>query len=94
MPAQAVLLDGRKSSSAALAQLAWTGLSSSELAALISRLNMQAYSPERAALVADRHLGRKAGSEDGHFSSLLKLCLRIILARFILDLFTWSRART
>ncbi|EPT03510.1 hypothetical protein FOMPIDRAFT_1047046 [Fomitopsis schrenkii] len=38
----------RKRSTSALAQLAWTGLSSSELAALTSRLHIQRNSPERS----------------------------------------------
>lgn len=71
LPAQALLPEGRKSSSAVLSQIAWTGLSSNELAALISHLNMQAYSPERAALVSEHHLQSKEGSDEGHIDALL-----------------------
>ncbi|EMD42019.1 hypothetical protein CERSUDRAFT_79618 [Gelatoporia subvermispora B] len=42
-----------KNSSQALADLAWTGLSSSALARLTARLNVQAYSPERAAQMSE-----------------------------------------
>lgn len=60
----------KKSSSNALAQLAWTGLSSPELAALTSRLNIQKRSPERAAQLAKQELGVQPGSFDPYGESL------------------------
>ncbi|KZT08651.1 uncharacterized protein LAESUDRAFT_47174 [Laetiporus sulphureus 93-53] len=60
----------RKSSTTALAQLAWTGLSSSELAALTSRLNIRQHSPERSARLARYEIEFQPGVFDSFGESL------------------------
>ncbi|GBE77447.1 predicted protein [Sparassis crispa] len=60
--------DRKRSSSHALSQLAWTGLCSSDLAALTSRQNQ---SPERAALMGD------LGPETGIFDPYVEYVSRI-----------------